>query len=217
MGEIIDIDLYNFKEKDVVLWGSIEKAKNEALGNSGSEGDFIKNRWDVIQASCCELTNLENDIATESVKKEDNNINIEDEELKTVEKTSKNIVEWKYAKNWYIEFFINWEALEFNPKNTQENGVWFFSEFAELKEITILTDHWNFVVKDGFIYDWDKSIGFYKGKIGTYMWKSNFYSKYWNIFTTSNNNNSNSLTLKNYQKEIFILNSILYLEQVRFT
>ena len=214
MGCDIDVNSYSFEQKDVALWGSMKKAKNETEENGGVVSNFCDDKDNLLENSCCELDGLKIEMTKEPQKK-DKEIVFKKEEEKVVEKSSTSIVSGEYGKNWYIKFLIDWKFLKINPKIIKENWIWFSAELANLEEITIETERWNFVVKDGFVYDWNMSMDGYVNKIKDFMWGLQPHSKYLDILSPSYKSNIRSFTLDNYKKNVFLLNSILFLEEAR--
>ena len=191
---------------DPALWQDIEQIETEEhlwiKENSENE------KCEALDSCAKGLTDLQKELQEPQEKE----IVEEEEEEKAIEKVPSKITEWEIQSNWEILFFFDEKEFFIHPDSIQENGIWYSGEFHNIQNLTITTPQWNFVIQDGYVYNWSNSMEFYVNKIKDAMWEHSSYSKYHDILQGWQGKSLTSINFKNYQKNIYILNSILDLE-----
>jgi len=164
---------------DPALWQDIEQIETEEhlwiKENSENE------KCEALDSCAKGLTDLQKELQEPQEKE----IVEEEEEEKAIEKVPSKITEWEIQSNWEILFFFDEKEFFIHPDSIQENGIWYSGEFHNIQNLTITTPQWNFVIQDGYVYNWSNSMEFYVNKIKDAMWEHSSYSKYHDILSES--------------------------------
>ena len=125
------------------------------------------------------------------------------------ENPSENLTQWKSLDNSYIGFDFNWEVYELNKFSTQENWEGFDKNLISIKNKTIETDSWIFIINEWNIYDWSKAQNHYIEKIDRVFWYSDKIKIHEalrkNLFTENFNYN-----FEDFDKNVNFLSSLLF-------
>lgn len=187
---------YEHTKQEGLLWAdSIEKNYQEVRGsifcNTSSEIDDFKS------SLCQEKEIINEDLLAEEEKQE----NTEKEAL----------TKWEDLQDWFISFDFQWTAFEFDSRMVNLNWEWFDESLLPIKEKTIKTANWEiFIVKEGAIYDWNKSTKSYVEQIS----KLFSYSDQKEIFEAIRKwiySWNQKYDFENYDKNINLLSALKYL------
>ena len=132
------------------------------------------------------------------------------------ENKSENLTQWESLDNSHIGFDFNWEVYELNKFSTQENWEGFDKNLISVKDKSIETDSWIFIINEWNIYDWSKAQNHYINKIDRLFWYSDKIKIHEalreNLFTKNQKYN-----FENFDKNVNLLLAIVNLWKAKNT
>lgn len=122
---------------------------------------------------------------------------------------SDTITQWKSLDTSHIGFDFHWEVYELNKFSTQENWEGFDKNLISIKNKTIETDSWIFIINEWNIYDWSKAQNHYINKIDRLFWYSDKI-KIHEALRESLFIENQKYNFENFDKNVNFLSSLLF-------
>jgi hypothetical protein len=126
------------------------------------------------------------------------------------------IVKWKKTKNWWAEAEIRWEIISFQTDDIN-HIIWNSHKNIErIWETIIQVDSRKYIIKNGRIYDWNKTMEMWKDILKkTYSYQE--LQKIQKLLQPSWENNIQNFNYKNYSSNMKILSWLIILWKAQKT